>query len=68
MYLSLSRYNVKSAILGTIESISHLGGRLRVAKRFNLSPDLSFGYVVGCSHDYRYVSSRVLYVAHIMSF
>jgi hypothetical protein len=66
MYLSLSRSNVTSAILGTLESISHLGGRLRVAKRFNRSLEFSFGYVVGCSHDYRYVSYRKVHLAPVL--
>jgi hypothetical protein len=55
MYLSLSRTNVKAAMMSTMESITHLDGRLRVAKRFNGSPELYFGTVVGCSIDYRYV-------------
>ena len=57
---------VKSAISATAESISHLEGRLRVAKRFNQSPELSFGSVVACSHDFRYVSVSIFSVVPIL--
>jgi hypothetical protein len=72
LYLELPRTNVKAAIMSTVESISHLEGRVRVAKRFNGSSEFYFGTVVGCcSRDFKYVRldscNDLFYVVCIVS-